>query len=187
MARTRILPLILAVSVGFAAVGCSASTATDPAPTLEVAPATGEVITGTGYTFAVPEGWGDPGPVEGFDPDSLAADLTDADGFTDNVNVILSPAGRITPDQVETDGLKELEGAGATDLTVEPRVTVAGSESAHLSGSLAAGATEYAVEQFYVSDADQTYVVTFSFSSDVSKDARDALSGAVLASWKFAD
>lgn len=187
MARSqKLAALALAAAVALGAAGCAAGGSASPAGP-QADPATGEVISGTGYHFSVPEDWGDPGPVEGFDPDSIAADLDDADGFSDNVNVILSPAGKVTPEQVETAGVKELEDAGATDVTVQPRVAVGGSESAHLSAALASSGAEYVVEQYYVSDSDQTYVVTFSFSPTVSEADRAAVTDPILASWEFED
>lgn len=152
------------------------------APAVE--PASGDTISGTGYSFAVPEGWGDPGEVPGIEPDAFAADLTDDDGFADNVNVIVSPAGKVELDQVESAGPGELEGGGATDVTVEPRVTVAGAEAAHISATLASGGTEYLIEQYYLND-DSTYIVTFSFSPDVSDADRADVTDAVLASWAW--
>ena len=163
----------------------SEAPATDAPATPAAEAAAGDTITGTGYSFAVPEDWGDPGAIEGFDPDSLAADLDDADGFADNVNVILSPAGVVTADQVETAGVTELEDAGAADVTVEPRLTVAGSEAAHLSAMFSSGDVSYAVEQYYLNSDDQTYIVTFSFSPEVADADRAAVSDAVLASWAW--
>ncbi|MBN9224515.1 MAG: hypothetical protein ABS63_11055 [Microbacterium sp. SCN 70-27] len=187
MARSPFVARALLTAVAAATLlGLTACAAGAPATdTAGVAPATGELISGTGYTYSVPEGWADPGEVPGFSPDSIAADLTDDDGFADNVNVILSPAGKVTPEQVESAGVKELEGAGATDVTVQPRVKIAGQESAHLSAALASGGTTYAAEQYYVSNGDQTYVVTFSFSPTVGAKERVALAESVLASWKF--
>lgn len=148
--------------------------------------ATGDTITGTGYTYNVPEGWGEPEQsIPGFTPDSLAADLTDTDGFADNINVILSPAGEVTAEQVETAGVAELEGAGYGDVTIEDRVQVAGSEAAHLSATLTQGDTTSAMNQFYVNADGQTYIVTFSYNVDVSDADRAAVYDAVLASWAW--
>lgn len=202
--RARFAPLAVtaaALATALTLAGCSATTGTttpvDPsggaapsaAPTAAQSgapePAGGSTITGTGYEYSVPEGWGDPGEVSGFSPDSIAADLTDDDGFADNVNVILSPAGLVTPEQVESAGVGELQSAGATDVTVDPRVEVGGSESAHLSATFSSGGASYLIEQYYVSDAAQTYVVTFSFSPTVSTADRAAVTDPVLASWTF--
>ncbi len=156
------------------------------APDTSTAPATGELITGDGYSFQVPDGWGTPDqPTPGFDPDAFAADLGDADGFSDNVNVLLSPAGEITADQVEELGAPELENAGATDVAVQPRLNVAGAESAHITAKFSANGVPYWVEQYYPTNAGQTYIVTFSFSESVAEGDRVALAESVLASWTW--
>jgi hypothetical protein len=173
------------LAAALALVGCSAVAPSAPAPTITAKAATGPTISGTGYTFAVPEDWGVPDPVPGFDPDALAADLDDTDGFADNVNVILSPAGAVTADQVETAGVDELKNGGAKDVTVRDRVTIAGAESAHLAASLDTAGEEYAIEQFYATNDGQTYIVTFSFSPSVSQGERDDIADSILASWTW--
>ncbi|MBO9625610.1 MAG: hypothetical protein J7484_04470 [Microbacterium sp.] len=157
------------------------------APKIDAPAATGQTISGDGYSYVVPEGWGVPEQsVPGFDPDSLAADLQDADGFTDNVNVVKSPVGVVDADRVESAGVKELDAAGASEVTVNDRVTIAGSESAHLTALMTAGGATYAIEQYYVSTADQTYIVTFSFNDTVASAERTALAESVLVTWRWA-
>jgi hypothetical protein len=133
----------------------------------------------------VPEGWGIPDAGDNPQLDSVAADLTDDDGFSDNINVLLSPAGELTPDVVESAGVSELEQYGATDISVEPRLTIAGAESSHLSAIFSSQGLEYRVEQYYPTNGGQTYVVTFSFSTDVSDADRIAVAESVLASWTW--
>lgn len=168
----------------------SSSSPSASAPSVE--PASGETITGSGYTFSVPEGWAVPDQeLPGMNKvDVFVADLTDAsaDGFADNVNVVLSPSPRaVTADEVETLGVTELEEqAGATDVTVRERTTIAGSESSHLSASVDQQGVTYNVDQFYPANDDQTYVITFSFSPDVTDADRAAVYDAVLASWAWA-
>lgn len=165
--------------------GASAAPSTSAAP--EVAPAAGETITGTGYSFSVPEGWGVPSQdVVPSQVDVFAADLTDVeDGFSDNVNVLLSPMGEITPDLVESAGVDELEASGATEVTVGDRVDVAGSESAHLSAMFEQQGVQYAIDQYYVTTDGQTFVVTFSFSPTVERAQRTEVAESVLASWTW--
>lgn len=185
MSRASKSAALFALAV-LALAGCTAEAPAPSAPEVSTAPAAGETISGTGYTFVVPEDWGIPEQgVPGFEPDSLAADLDDADGFVDNVNVILSPAGEVLPEQVETAGVDELEAAGATDVTVEDRVTIAGSESAHVAANLAAQGVEYRIDQYYVTADEQTYVVTFSFSTTVSEADRDEIAGSILSTWTW--
>ena len=199
-------PIPAAASVLLAAslllTGCSLSTQGTPTPTeqstesggtdessssgLDAQPATGETISGDGYTYVVPEGWAVPDQsVAGFNPDTLAANLQDTDGFADNVNVLKSPAGLVTPDVVESAGVTELESVGATDITVGDRVTIAGSESAHLSASMTSEGTTYGVEQYYVSTDDQTYIVTFSFSDSVPAADRVGIAESILVTWTW--
>lgn len=178
------------VIVAFALAGCSSGASTESRATeainVAAAPATGPTISGTGYSFAAPEGWSVPNDVSLPGMDVLAADMTDADGFADNVNVVLSPSGMITPDQVESLGVDELEGGGASEVKTRDRVMVAGSESAHLSAGFPSGGVDNPIEQFYVSNDVQTFIVTFSFSPTVSESERDELAESVLASWVWA-
>jgi hypothetical protein len=166
--------------------GTDTETGTDNGNTdISAAPATGVLIEGDGYSYHVPEGWDVPESAAGFDPDTLAADLTDTDGFSDNVNVILSPAGEIGVDDIERISPPELESAGATDVALQPRVTVAGSEAAHVTARFSAQGTTYWVEQYYPTNAGQTYVVTFSFSESLAAGDRVAVAESVLASWSW--
>ncbi|MBO0983732.1 hypothetical protein [Rathayibacter sp. SD072] len=177
------------VALALLLTGCTSTGGSDSGSDvdeLDAAPAAGVEIAGDGYLYSVPEGW----DVPDTDPstigaDTLAADLTDTDGFSDNVNVVLSPAGAVTPEQVEGAGADELEGAGATDVEVRDRVQVAGAESAHLSAALTAQGASYSIEQYYLTQNEQTYVVTFSFSPTVEDDDREDLAESVLASWSW--
>jgi len=148
--------------------------------------AKGPIINGTGYRYRVPKGWGPLNrDVPGFDFDSVAIDRNDRDAFTDNVNVILAPAGTLTPEQAETAGRRELESVGAKNVTVHPRVTIAGGTSAHLAAGMSMNDNGYLIEQYYPSAAGQTLVVTFSFSPDVSAAERTRVTQATLASWTW--
>jgi hypothetical protein len=187
--HTSLAAVGLAAALTFSLAGCfsptpSPSTGETAPPASTVDPATGDTISGTGYTFNAPEGWtSSPSLPSGVD--TIALDPADADGFSDNVNVLLSPAGEVTPDQVESAGVAELEGVGATGVEVRPRITVAGSESAHLTAELTSSGVTYVFDQYYATNSGQTYVITFSFSDTVSQGDREALSESVLASWSW--
>ncbi|MDJ1114379.1 hypothetical protein [Microbacterium dauci] len=193
--RSRAAAVLLAFSAGLALAGCSAPAGTDadesPAPAATspaaVAPAIGPDVTAEAYTFQVPEGWGFPEEApEGYDASMFAVDLADIeDGFSDNVNVITSPAGEITPEQVESAGVAELEAAQATDVTVLDRVDAAGAESAHLTAGFTSEGVEYTIDQYYLTSAGQTHIVTFSFSPGIDQAERDALAASVLATWTW--
>jgi hypothetical protein len=69
---------------------------------------------------------------------------------------------------------------------VNERVTVAGAESAHISATMASDGVSYAVDQYYVSHDDQTYIVTFSFSETVPLEERQQIAESVLVTWAWA-
>ncbi len=194
--RMAALSIVAALSLA----GCSSSdgsdggdtpnadetAATTPAP--EVDAAGGDTIEGTGYTYVVPEGWAVPSQtVPGTEQtDTFAADLTDSDGFSDNVNVIrLDPAPIEDIDKLEGALVDELEGAGSKDVTTRGRADVDGEEAIHIaSGQEQRGAT-YLTEQYNAIHDGVSYVITFSFSDSVSEADRDSLAQSVLTTWKW--
>jgi hypothetical protein len=185
--------LAAALTLGLA--GCFSPAPSPSAPTTQETappetsadPATGELITGSGYSFNAPDGWAIPADAPAAADVFVIAPTSDAAGFTDNVNVVLSPAaaGEVTPDQIEAIGGQELEGAGAADVQVRPRVTIAGAESAHFSAQFSRSGITYLIEQYYAADAGQTYVITFSFGEAVALEDREALAESVLATWTW--
>lgn len=190
------LAAVLGVPAGLCLTGCTAETAPpagsasaeQPQNTdaVEFAPATGTEVSTDEYSFRLPDGWGFPdGAPDGFDATTFAADLRDGDEYPDNVNILVSPGGEVTSEQVEESGIAELEGAGATDARALDRVTAAGSESAHLTATVETGEVPYVVDQYYLVDAGQTYIVTFSSSVDVAQEDRDALALSVLSTWQW--
>lgn len=183
---SRVLGVLAVVLV---CAGCSEEPSTGGTSRASPPASSGPTISGTGYSYEAPEDWGpSPQDIPGFDPDSYAVDLQDSDdGFTDNVNVILSPDGEITAEQAEATAEDELTAGGFTDVSVHDRVTVAGSESAHVTASASMNDTDYAIEQFYPTADGQTFVVTFSFSTSVAESDRTEVTDAVLSSWAWAD
>ena len=190
------LLLVAGLTLGAPALaGCTADSAPPaesdsaaPAETgaAEFSPATGQTVAAEQYTFTLPEGWGFPdGAPEGFDEATFASDLQDDDEYQDSLNILTSPAGEVTPDQVEDVGVTELENAGATEVRVLPRITAAGSESSHLTAGFAQDGVDYLIDQYYLTDAGQTYIVTFSFSPDTPQADRDALAQSVLSTWQW--
>lgn len=165
-----------------------ATDATDAPDVPDADAAAGDSITGTGYTYAVPEGWAVPDQeIAGTEQtDSFAADLKDTDGFSDNVNVIrLDPAPVTDLDKLE-DGLKaELENAGSGDVTVGDRTEIDGDETVTITSVQTQNGKKYLTDQFNAIHDGVSYVITFSFSDTVSKADRDDLAASVLASWKW--
>ena len=145
-------------------------------------------INGTGYGYDVPDGWGSPPQeVPGFDPDSMAIDLSDRDGFADNVNVILNPGRTRTPRRLVLSAKKQLAAAGASGISIRDRVRVAGVMSPHLNAVMSTNGKSYTIEQFYPTNRGRTYVVTFSFSNKVDATSRAKVTHKVLTSWVWTD
>jgi hypothetical protein len=144
---------------------------------------TGEAITGDGYSYSVPEGWGVPeGTEKPAGVDTFAADLASTGTFASNVNVVLSPAGEVSLDQAESAGPGELETVGATDVQVLERTSIDGVEAAHLSATVTGS---YLFDQYYASSNGQTYIVTFSVPDGTSEGDRTALADSILGSWQW--
>jgi hypothetical protein len=193
MRRTPALTIpVLALTLAFGLVGCSAGGDADSsgesssqAPELTAAPAAGEVVTGDGYSYSVPEGWVTQDTAIAPGTDSLALDESATGDFANNVNVVLSPNGSFTADEVEDTAGEELESGGATNVEIEDRVTVADSESAHISAEMVSGDVTYRVHQYYLTNDDQTYVVTFSYGETVEDAAAIDTAESILASWSW--
>lgn len=159
------------------------SAATSSSPSAE-----GKTIKGTGYTYQVPKGWDvpsadTPGTAQA---DSFAGDLTDKDGFTDNVNVILdNTVVGIDRAQLESSVEKVLTNAKATDIKIKDPVTIAGDESFHVGAAFQQSGVTYRTEQYAASHDGKGFIITFSFSDSVAEADRDARAAAILATWKW--
>jgi len=163
----------------------SSSASSQPADT-GVAPATGSVVSGDGYSYTIPVGWAQQDAALAPGTDTVAADGAPTGPFANNVNVVLSPAGAFTPDNVEAAAGNELETAGATEVQVLDRVTVAGEETAHVTAVMTVSDLTYRIHQYYVTSDDQTYVVTFSAAVDVPDEEMISTAESVLATWTWA-
>ncbi|MDF8263791.1 hypothetical protein [Luteipulveratus flavus] len=165
----------------------TSSSPSSAAPSTSVAPAQGARITGTkrDYSFSAPKGWSD---AKGKVPnaDAVAINFLDRDGFADNINVIRQEGtGGTTLDLVELASKRQLEAAGAKNVKVLPRTTVAGTEASRTSSALTSGTQSYLIDQAYILRGKNSYVVTFSFSPSVSEADRNKVIAPVLASWKW--
>lgn len=188
-ARFAAVLAVLAILVA----GCGGSSSddkpTDKSTSSSATPADGKTISGTGYSFAVPDGWDTPpsAATSGFDFDSLAADLGDKDGFADNVNVIQqdpSPVKEIT-DEADQQLADVLKNSNAKGVKVQERTKIDGAEAIHISSQQTLNGKKNLTEQYYVIHAGALNVVTFSYSPDVSQGDRDDLAASVLTTWKW--
>jgi hypothetical protein len=204
MRRTPTLAVsVLALTLAVGLAGCASEPATSdssgndssspresvaPSQPAEsaAAPATGANVAGDGYSFAAPEGWIEQDNSVAPGTDTVAVDSAPTGPFASNVNVVLSPAGAFTPDEVEAAAGTELETSGATDVSILDRLTVAGSESAHITAVMSINGLTYRIHQYYVTNEDQTYIVTFSTDESVPDEDATGIAESVLATWTWA-
>jgi hypothetical protein len=183
--------LVLTLSLGLA--GCSAggsdaetgSETSSSAPALEATPATGATVTSDGYSYSIPESWAEQDATAAPGADTIALDSNVVGDFANNVNVVLSPNGAFTPDEIEDTVKDELESGGGENVEVHDRLTVAGGETAHVTASTSASGVNYYIHQYYLTNDDQTYVVTFSFGETVPDEEAVDIAESILASWTW--
>lgn len=165
----------------------SEAPASTQAAEFDAEPATGEQISGTDYAYRVPEGWSSaqyPDP-EQLDPDTFAVRGQADAGLVDNLNTLRSPAGRLTPEVIETKGLAEFDALEGAEVKVNPRVVVAGAETVHFTISIKNAQGDFVLEQFYPTSDSVTYVATFTFISGASQEERMQVAGATLRTWEW--
>ncbi|ALX03365.1 hypothetical protein [Aeromicrobium erythreum] len=168
----------------------SASSSTDggdssaPAPTAK--PADGDRVEADGFSYAVPEGWKENKNGAGAAL-SLAIDVTDKDGFADNVNVVSDPTiVNVKGKQLEDALVKVLKNANAQEIEVRDPLTIDGQEAVHTTALFNLNGNEYRVEQYTLAVDGKGYVITFSHNKDLSEADRDAVDQSILASWSWA-
>jgi hypothetical protein len=151
-------------------------------------PATGPVITGTGYTYRVPKTWGDvtarAKKVQA-SSDSAASEKAATDGFADNISV-----GYQSTDAT----LAELEAvlpaklrSLVKKLDTLPHVTIDGVEALHHRGLAQSAGTTYFLEQFAVLRDGRVAIINFSLGQSLPVAEREAMVASVMASWTWSD
>ncbi len=155
---------------------------------LTTEPATGEEFGDDAFTFNAPEGWETP-PGD-LAPQALvfAAAVGDSDGVADNVNVVaenqlasiddLGDRAEAAKAGLEGADAKEIEIGEPIELDGEPAVTV--TSLFNLNGN------EYRTWQYAATRGEDGFVITFSFSKDVSAADQQAIAESVAASWSWA-
>jgi len=191
VSRSAVVLTVLAVTLA----GCGgdgdekaddSSSSSSGAVASEVDPATGPTLKTDDFSYNAPEGWEDAGSAMP-GAESVAANTSDDDGFADNLNVLrIAPAPVSDLDDLEDASVNELEGADATDVKIQDRAAIDGLEAIHVSAGMSLNGNDYLVEQYNVIRDDVSFIVTFSFSPDVSEGDRADLSQSVLASWAWA-
>ncbi len=156
------------------------------APTPTAKAADGDRVEADGFSYAVPEGWKENKGGAGAAL-SLAIDVTDQDGFADNVNVVSDPTiVNVKGKQLEDALVKVLENANAQDVEVRDPLTIDGQEAVHSTAVFNLNGNEYRVEQYTLAVDGKGYVITFSHNKDLPEADRDAVDQSILASWSWA-
>jgi hypothetical protein len=145
--------------------------------------ASGTEITTDEFTYTVPPGWEESEESRAL---SLAIDLQDKDGFSDNINVVRdNTVAAVDGDQLEKSMENVLQSVNATGISVKDRIEIDGEEAVHVGAVFESNGKKYRTEQYAVSHRDKGYVVTVSFSPDVPEAQRDTVSESILATWSW--
>jgi hypothetical protein len=163
----------------------TASNSCPPPPALSVAPATGVLVTGTGYSYHAPAGWTIPKDAPQADSYAISA-KPDTQGVYDTVNVLIQPTNRDSLVTEEQQGVDYLEQAvHATAIQVRPHVEIAGAESIHISSLQTRHGITLRTDQYLVTHDGADLYVTFDFNAAEPQPAREALAESVLGSWAW--
>jgi hypothetical protein len=187
---SRVRFAVILAALGPALVGCggSDSSAKDkPVSTVSAKPATGDTVTGTGYTFTAPKGWHKPKQkIAGFDPDALVFDTKDKDGFGDNLNVVFQDAPHFKDaDAFEKAAVQSLKAAHFGDVKARAQQQVDGETAIHVTSTTTQNGNKNVTNQVDIIHKNVAYVVTFSFSLAVTQARQEALIQSVMTTWKW--
>lgn len=181
--RTTLRTSALLIAAALILTGCSGGP--DVLEEAEIAPATGPVISGNGYSFTAPEDWEQADASIAPGTDVVVWDTAETGDFSDNANVVISPAGLVDLERVEQATAAELEEHGAEHVTIKDRLTLNGVEHTHVAARMTEQGITYVAEQFALNSDSQTYLVTFSFDESVPEANRIELAKSVLVTWSF--
>jgi hypothetical protein len=149
----------------------------------------GRLLSGEGYSFALPVGW-----QEATEQFREYTELIDAGAvnaaqggqpFSDNVNVLRNAdQAELPPAQAEGQFTDELRTV-ATRVQVRPAVTVGGVDALHLTGRTEAGEVTALTDQYIAYVDGAYYVVTFSYGAGTPGAQRRAEVASMLDSWAW--
>jgi hypothetical protein len=149
---------------------------------IPVAPATGRLISGKGYSYRVPKGWSHRSPLNFDNPDTDVGAGKEGDG----VEVVLSSATKATLSEDEKSAVASLQGAQRTHIQVRPRVKIGGFEAVHLSSQdTAFGVTKWVELYYFQNHAGVGYTVSFDFADTESLAYCDTVADSVFATWAW--
>ncbi|MEP6817816.1 MAG: hypothetical protein ABI873_19935 [Marmoricola sp.] len=171
--------------------GSSASASASPSST--VAPAGGSAMSGTGYTYHLPNAWEDISAQlkrsqPGIDTGGRAKPATPP--FTANMNTLTTPS-RISgaPSKSDLDALaaqiKQEVATLAPTVATKPQTTIAGAPAVHQEGRANSSGTKFYLVQYFAIYKGNNYGLTFAFPSSTNAAGRGRIVEPVLASWKW--
>ncbi len=167
--------------------GSTESTEGGDTTALTAEPATGEEFSDDAFSFNAPEGWENP-PGD-LAPQALvfAADVSDSDGFADNVNVVAENQLASIDDLEDREAAAEagLEGADAKEIEVGEPIELDGEPAVTITSLFNLNGNEYRTWQYAATHDGDGFVVTFSFSKDVSAADQQEIAESVAASWSW--
>ena len=166
----------------------TSSTPTQSAPK-PVRPKGAELVTGSGYSFALPKGWVDLTRKMRRDQPSLdvaVGSSVQTDGFASNLAVYVTQSGETGTDTIDdvADQILARVRERAPKFRILPHTEVGGLPAARLAGMYQPAKNQrYWLEQFVVVGQEQTTVISFSLAPTSSAKERAALIDSVLKSW----
>lgn len=161
-------------------------------PTPRAAPATGPLLSGTGYAFHLPRGWEQ--RTREYkraekEIEVAGADAPDASGIADAVKVRVTDSAVAEPDdtqlqEISTTITRELR-TRIPKLVVNHPTEIADQPALDHEGALAQQGTPYYIHQFIAFKGGKAYAITFQFSRATTGKQRSEIIGPVLASWTW--
>lgn len=162
-----------------------ASSDTSSEPSSDEPPATGDRVTGEGYSYAVPDKWADATTeMKKEQPlvDTAVMSTEAVDSFRDNVNVVPATNSETSADDLERSLVNELSGSSDfEDVTAKDRVQIDGVEAAQVWSQIKNAS--FSTVQFVCYYEGRTYVITYSGHADHAEASQQALD--FLDGWRW--
>ncbi|WP_151083070.1 hypothetical protein [Nocardioides cynanchi] len=197
-ARARLAGLTAVAALALSACGsASSTTATDPgagsgtptapvthSPSLDVAPASGPVLSAGRFSFHAPQGWADV-----TDRAETGVVLSAANPTDDNPLMIIVRHRAQAPGSVTAAAkaaARLLAAAGGTDIRTRPATNVGGNRAAHVVATQTKPGSHYQLDAYYVLTGKDAWVITFATNQYTTPSHRDAMLASVLATCHWA-
>ena len=148
--------------------------------------AAGQLVKGTGYSVDAPQGWSAPAAPAPKADIFIAGKKSDSHGYVDTLNVLLSrPSGKTLATIEYSEETRLVQDFDATDVQLESDVSIAGTDSGHVSGQVHKDGLNGWVDQYLLLHHGTLYTISFTWRQSVAPQDRDAIADPVLAAWKW--